>query len=126
MALTLLLSLIGCILQLLMILALTLTMPTEKHTADFPADLQDTRHEQSNKHSFTPHGLLGLMILVLYCFSYVALFVIGGVDGVRRSYTFLQFFLRFFVIAGIIKIFDAVRLGDVLLKKTHFFRHHFS
>ena len=63
--------------------------------------------------------------LVLFVAGYMALFVIGGIDGLRRGFTFWQFFLRFFTIGAVIKAFDILALDWFLLTKTHFFQHYF-
>ena len=57
--------------------------------------------------------------------GYIALFIIGGIDGMRNGFTFWQFFLRFFIVGVSVKVFDIVGLDYILLTKTHFFQHYF-
>lgn len=73
----------------------------------------------------TPWRFLGWVILVLFCLAYIGLFVIGGIDGMRRGFSFGQFFLRFFIIGAVIKAFDIIALDWFLLTKTRFFQHYF-
>ncbi|MBQ9265339.1 MAG: hypothetical protein IJ189_14195 [Clostridia bacterium] len=125
---TLLLSLVGCVLLFLCIWGVTVTMPTRLLAKNFPEDVQEKLQPRLEELDLQPMSLcriLGWVILVFYCFSYVALFVIGGIDGLHKGFSFWQFFLRFLMIGGVIKAFDIVALDYVLLTKTHFFQHYF-
>lgn len=128
MSLTILLSLSGCVLLFLGIWGVTVTMPTKLLAKNFPEDVQkrlEPRLKQWERQPISPRRILGWIILILFCLAYVGLFVIGGMDGLRRGYSFWQFFLRFFIIGAVIKAFDIICLDYVLLTKTHFFQHYF-
>ena len=102
---TVILSLAGCVLLFLGIWGVTVTLPTALLAKNFPEDVQEK--------------------LTLFVAGYLGLFVIGGIDGLRRGFTFGQFFLRFFTIGAVIKAFDILALDWFLLTKTHFFQHYF-
>ena len=128
MGLTFLLSLAGCALLFFAIWGVTVTMPTKLLAKNFPEDVQERllpRLEQWDKQPISLRRVFGWVILILFCLAYVGLFVIGGMDGLRREFTFWQFFLRFFMIGAVIKAFDIICLDYVLLTKTRFFQHYF-
>ena len=128
MTLTILLYLAGCALLFLGIWGVTVTMPTKRLAKNFPEDVQERlrpRLEAIDRRPMTPCRILGWVILILFCAAYVALFVIGGIDGIRKDFTFGQFFLRFLIIGGVIKAFDIGALDYFLLTKTHFFQRYF-
>ena len=119
---TVILSLTGCVLLFLGIWGVTVTLPTALLAKNFPKDVQEKLKPRLESLPMTPKRALGWIILVLFVAGYMALFVIGGIDGLRRGFTFGQFFLRFFTIGAVIKAFDILALDWFLLTKTHFFR----
>ncbi|MBQ7487665.1 MAG: hypothetical protein IJT77_09265 [Clostridia bacterium] len=128
MGLTLLLSLAGCVLLFGAIWGVTLTMPTKLLAKNFPQDVQEQlqpRLEQLESQPISLRRVLGWIILIFFCIAYIGLFMIGGMDGLRHGFTYGQFFLRFFIIGAVIKVFDILCLDYVLLTKTHFFQHYF-
>lgn len=128
MGLTILLSLAGCTLLFFGIWGVTVTMPTKLLAKNFPQDVLEAlrpRLAEWERQPMTPRRFLGWVILLLFCAGYIALFVIGGIDGLRRDFSFGQFFLRFIIISGVIKAFDIIALDWFLLTKTRFFRHYF-
>lgn len=127
MATTLILAAAGCVLMFLGIWGVTVTMPTKLLAKNFPADVQEIlrpRLEELDSRPMTPRRILGWIILVIFIVGYMALFIIGGVDGVKHGFAFGRFFLRFFIIGAVIKAFDIICLDYFLLTKTHFFQHY--
>ena len=122
---TVILSLAGCVLLFLGIWGVTFTLPTALLTKYFPKDVQEKLKPRLEGLPMTPKRALGWIILALFVAGYLALFIIGGIDGLKRGYTFGQFFLRFFTIGAVIKVFDIIALDWFLLTKTHFFQHYF-
>ena len=114
---TLWLSFAGCVLLFLGIWGVTVTSPTALLAKNFPEDVQEKLKPRLESLPMSPKRVLGWIIL--------ALFIIGGIDGLKRNFTFGQFFLRFFTIGAVIKAFDIVALDWFLLTKTHFFQHYF-
>ena len=125
MLLTLVLSISGCLLLFLCIWAVTVTMPTGLLVKNFPEDVQERLKPRIENLPMSPKRILGWIILILFIVGYIGLFVIEGIDGKKHGFTFLQFFLRFFVIGAVIKAFDIICLDYFLLTKTHFFQHYF-
>jgi len=122
---TLILAFAGCVLLFLGIWGVTVTMPTALLAKNFPEDVQQRLRPRLERLPMSPKRALGWVILVLFVAGYLALFVIGGTDGLKRGFTFGRFFLRFITIGGIIKAFDIIALDWFLLTKTRFFQHYF-
>lgn len=125
MRLTVLLSLAGCTLLFLGIWGVTVTMPTKLLAKNFPEDVQARLKPRIDSLPMSPRRALGWVILALFILCYLGLFVLGGIDGLRRGYSYRQFFLRFLVVGGVIKAFDIGALDYFLLTKTRFFQHYF-
>lgn len=125
MLLTLALSAAGCVLLFLGIWGVTVTMPTALLAKNFPEDVQERLRPRLERLPMSPKRVLGWIILALFVAGYLALFVIGGIDGMRCGFTFGRYFLRFFAIGAVIKAFDILALDWFLLTKTHFFQHYF-
>ena len=125
MLMTLMLSASGCLLLFLGIWGVTVTMPTALLAKNFPEDVQQRLRPRLDSLPMSPKRALGWVILALFVAGYLALFVIGGIDGLKRGFTFGQFFLRFFTIGAIVKAFDIVALDWFLLTKTRFFQRYF-
>ncbi|MBQ6520290.1 MAG: hypothetical protein IJI14_16360 [Anaerolineaceae bacterium] len=125
MGLTIILALFGCILLFLGIWGVTITMPTGLLLKNFPEDVQEKLKPRVESLPMSFKRLSGWIILILLIIGYIGIFIAGGIDGKKHGFTFWQFFLRFLMIGGIIKIFDIVCLDYFLLTKTHFFQHYF-
>ncbi len=125
MLMTLMLSASGCLLLFLGIWGVTVTMPTALLAKNFPEDVQQRLRPRLDSLPMSPKRALGWVILALFVAGYLALFVIGGIDGLKRGFTFGQFFLRFFTIGAIVKAFDIVALDWFLLTKPRFFQRYF-
>lgn len=125
MMLTLILSAAGCILLFLCIWGVTVTMPAGLLVKNLPEDVQKALQPRIDSLPMSPKRILGWIILILFLAGYIGLFVIGGMDGKKHGFTFLQFFARFFTIGTFIKAFDIICLDYFLLMKTRFFQHFF-
>ena len=122
---TVILSLAGCVLLFLGIWGVTVTLPTARLAKNFPEDVQERLRPRLESLPMSPKRMLGWIILALFVAGYLALFIIGGIDGLKRDFTFGRFFLRFLTIGVVIKAFDILALDWFLLTKTHFFQHYF-
>ena len=125
MVLTLILSLIGCISLFLTIWGVTVTLPTSLLIKNFPADVQVCLKPRLENLPMSFKRVTGWLILIAFCVLFLGLFVYGASDGIRNGYSFPQFFLSFFIIGALIKVFDIVCLDYILLTKTQFFQHYF-
>ena len=109
----------------LAIWGVTVTMPTKLLAKNFPKDVQERLQPRLDSLPMSPRRVLGWVILILLIVGYVGLFIVGGLDGLRRGYSFWALFARFLIIGGVIKAFDIIALDYFLLTKTHFFQHYF-
>ena len=115
---TAILSAAGCVLLFLGIWGVTVTLPTGLLAKNFPEDVQEKLRPRLESLPMSPKRALGWIILVLFVIGYLALFIIGGINGLKHGFTFRQFFLRFFTIGAVIKAFDIIALDWYLLTKT--------
>ncbi len=125
MLLTMALSIAGCILLFLTIRGAVVTMPTGLLIGYFPKDVQERLRPRIESLPMSFRRAAGWIILVLSAAAYIGLFIAGGIDGIRKGFSFSQFFLRFFIIGAVIKAFDIICLDYFLLTKTDFFQHYF-
>ena len=124
MGLTLILSLAGCALLILTIWIATVTMPFRALAGFFPQDVQERLKPRLDAQKMTGKRIAGMVLTVLLLLGYVLLFVTGGIDGLHHGFRFGQFFLRFFIMTAVIKLFDIVCLDYILLTKTQFCQHY--
>ena len=121
------LTLTNCVLLFLMILAATVFMPYRGLVKNFPEDVQERlipRLDEIDKKPKAPR-IIGSVIVILLCIAFMAVFVIGFVDGKNNGFSFGQQFIRSLMIAFGVKAFDIIGLDFILLTKTHFFQHFF-
>jgi hypothetical protein len=127
MAVTLLLTLCNIALLCLMILAATIFMPYRGLAKNFPKDVQEAlkpRLDEIDKQPKAPR-IFGSILIIIMCLLFVAVFIFGGIDGMKNDFTFSQFLLRFMIIAFGTKAFDIIALDYFLLTQTNFFPHFF-
>lgn len=122
---TILLSIIGCILLFLTIWGVTVTLPTPLLLRYFPKDIQEILKPGLNNRPMTFKRILGWILLIGFIGVYIGLFIYAGIDGRHHGFTFWDYFRRFFTMGAIMKVFDIVCLDYYLLTKTHFFQHYF-
>ncbi len=61
---------------------------------------------------------------LLCALGFVGVIAYGGWDGVKKDFTFGQFFVRFLVMLFGMKAFDIIALDYFLITKTQFFQHY--
>ena len=123
MLLTLLLSLVLIAALCLLILAAVGLIQDRRLFRSAPKDIQAAARDHPER--FPGARALGWKLAVISVLIMIGAFVYGGYDGVRRGFTFWQFFLRFLVMLYLWKAFDIVCLDWLLLTKTHFFQHFY-
>ena len=127
MLMTLLLTLCNIILLCLMILTATVFMPYRGLAKNFPKDVQKAlqpRLDEIDRLPKAPRIFGGILIIAMFLL-FLAVFIIGGIDGINHSFTFGQHLLRFLMIAFGVKAFDMIALDYFLLTKTNFFPRFF-
>ena len=124
---TLILMLCNIVLLCLMILTATIFMPYRGLVKNFPKDVQEAlkpRLDEIDKLPKTPR-IFGNILIIIMCLLFVAVFIIGGIEGLHHKYTYSQYLQRFLIIAFGTKAFDIIALDYFLLTKTNFFPHFF-
>lgn len=125
MFLTAVLSLAGCIAFFLLILGVTVTLPSPGLISFFPEDVQERLRPRVENKPMTFKRFMGWVILAAFCILYIGLFVYGAADGIKNGYSFWQFLLRFLIMGASIKVFDIVFFDYFILTRTRFFQHFF-
>ena len=87
MLMTLMLSAAACVLLFLGIWGVTVTMPTALLAKNFPEDVQQKLKPRLESLPMTPKRALGWIILAFFVAGYLALFIIGGINGLKRNFT---------------------------------------
>ncbi len=123
MIVTLLLSLIFIASILLMLYSAVALIQDKKLFGSAPKDIQAVI--QPKQERFKGQHILGWVLLIFSMLIIGAVFVIAVWDGIRNSFGFWQFFLRFVAVLYIYKAFDMTFLDWFLLQKTHFFQHYY-
>ena len=115
---TLILTLTMCALLFLMIWSATYFYPWTGLLRFFPKDIE----EKARLHQppFPAAPVIGWILMLLCALGFVGVIVYGGWDGVRKGFTFGQFFVRFLVMLFGMKAFDIIALDFFLITKTQF------
>ncbi len=122
MTVTILLTVIMCVLLFLMIWSAAFFLPWKKLMDFFPEDIKEKAID--HKPPFKSAPIIGWICMILCMFGFLGVIAYGGFDGVMRNYTFGQFLVRFLVILFGVKAFDVIVLDYILITKTHFFQHY--
>ena len=119
---TLILTLTMCALLFLMIWSATYFYPWTGLLRFFPKDIE----EKARLHQppFPAAPVIGWILMLLCALGFVGVIVYGSWDGVRKGFTFGQFFVRFLVMLFGMKAFDIIALDFFLITKTQFFQHY--
>ena len=125
MLLTAVLSLAGCIAFFLMILGVTVTLPSPMLISFFPEDVQERLRPRVENQPMTFKRAMGWVMLAAFCLFYIGISVYGASDGIKNGYSFWQFLLRFLIIGAAMKVFDIVFFDWFILTRTRFFQHFF-
>ena len=119
---TLILTLTMCALLFLMIWSATYFYPWTGLLRFFPKDIEEKA--RLHQPSFPAAPVIGWILMLLCALGFVGVIVYGSWDGVRKGFTFGQFFVRFLVMLFGMKAFDIIALDFFLITKTQFFQHY--
>ena len=122
---TIILTLAGMALLWLMIWSATVTMPTKLLAKNFPEDVQQALQPRLDSLPMSGKRVFGMMILIVLILGFIALFIIGGIDGMNNNFTYTDYLVRFLIMSYGVKAFDIIGLDFFLLTKTHFFQRFF-
>lgn len=119
---TLILTLTICALLFFMIWSATYFYPWTGLLRFFPKDIE----EKARLHQppFPAAPVIGGILMLLCALGFVGVIAYGGWDGVKKDFTFGQFFVRFLVMLFGMKAFDIIALDYFLITKTQFFQHY--
>ena len=122
MKVTLILTLILCLLLFLMIWSAAYFLPWKGLMDFFPEDIKAAAID--HKPPFSTAPVFGWICMVLCMLGFLGVALYGGYEGMQKGYTFVQFFLRFLIMLYGLKVFDIVCLDYFLITKTQFFQHY--
>lgn len=122
MLITIILTVIMCILLFLMIWSAVFFLPWKRLMDFFPEDIKEKAID--HKPPFRTAPVIGWICMLLCMLGFLGVIVYGGWDGIHRGYSFVQFLVRFLIILFGVKAFDIIGLDYILITKTHFFQHY--
>ena len=125
MLLTLFLAIVFCVAITIMLFAAVAFIQDKKFFSSAPKEAVEAIKPR-DKELFYGAKTIGWTLMV---FSFLLILGTGVVsiwDGFRSGFNFIQFFLRFYLIFAIYKIYDMICFDYFLLMKYHFFQFYFS
>lgn len=119
MLLTIILTLIFCIL-VTMAMAIFLVMIPKFGSTHFgaPSDIQEIVKEMPDQPKWK--NILGMVLFILIVFCVFSIFFWGARDAIRADMNFWQVFLRFTIMLEGYKLYDIVFFDYLMLTKMHF------
>lgn len=124
MLLTLFLAIVFCVAITLMMLAAVAFIRDKKMFSSAPKEFVEAI-EQRESELFYGARAIGWTLMVFSFLMIIGTFVIAVLDGVKSGYTLLQFFLRFYLILAIYKLYDMICFDYYLLIRFRFFQYYF-
>ncbi|MBO4862714.1 MAG: hypothetical protein J5535_07445 [Firmicutes bacterium] len=123
MGLTLLLALALILALCLLLYAAVVLIQDKRFFTTAPKDIQEAAVDHPER--FPGAHALGWVLAVISALLMAGAFLYGGFDGIRRGFSFWQFFLRFALMLYIWKAFDIVCLDWLLLTRSHYFQRYY-
>ena len=77
------------------------------------------------KERFKGAHTIGWIIIIFAFLMYPAAFILGGWEGVKNGFGFLQFFIRFIIMLYGMETFDIIFFDWVLLCNSNFFPRYY-
>ena len=124
MLLTIFLAIVFCVAITIMLFAAVAFIQDKKFFSSAPKEAVEAIKPR-DKELFYGAKTIGRTLMV---FSFLLILGTGVVsiwDGFRSGFNFIQFFLRFYLIFAIYKIYDMICFDYFLLMKYHFFQFYF-
>lgn len=124
MLLTIFLAIVFCVAITIMLFAAVAFIQDKKFFSSAPKEAVEAIKPR-DKELFYGAKTIGWTLMV---FSFLLILGTGVVsiwDGFRSGFNFIQFFLRFYLIFAIYKIYDMICFDYFLLMKYHFFQFYF-
>lgn len=124
MLLTVFLSLVFCAAITLMLFSAVAFIQDKKFFSSAPKEAKEVLLPR-DKELFYGARAIGWVMMVISILMILGVGVISIWDGLKNSFTFWQFFLRFVFIFTVYKIYDMVFFDYFLLMKFHFFQYYY-
>ncbi len=124
MLLTIFLAIVFCVAITVMMFAAVAFVQDKKLFSSAPREAQEAVLPR-DKELFYGARTIGWTLIVFSILLILGTGVISIWDGFRSGYTFPQFFLRFYLIFAIYKIYDMICFDYFLLMKFHFFQFYY-
>lgn len=125
MLLTIFLAIVFCVAITIMLLAVVAFIQDKRLMSSAPKEGIEALRPR-DKELFYGARTVGWTLIVFSILMILGTGVISIWDGFRSGYTFIQFFLRFYLIFAIYKIYDMICFDYFLLIKFHFFQFYYS
>lgn len=99
-------------------------MPLRALAGLFPRDVQKALKPRLDDLGNGPQGwrITGIVLLALIGVTALAVYLAGGMDGMRRGYDFWRFFLRFIMMSYGVELFRIIAIDFFLMSKSDFFQ----
>lgn len=124
MLLTIFLAIVFCVAITIMLFAAVAFIQDKKFFSSAPKEAVEAI-KQRDKELFYGAKTIGWTLMVFSLLLILGTGVVSIWDGFRSGYTFIQFFIRFYLIFAIYKIYDMICFDYFLLMKYHFFQFYF-
>ncbi|MBR3575717.1 MAG: hypothetical protein IKN97_11185 [Lachnospiraceae bacterium] len=124
MLLTIFLAIVFCVAITIMLLAVVTFIQDKRFMSSAPREALEVVRPR-DRELFYGARTIGWTLIVFSILMILGTGVISIWDGFRSGYTFIQFFLRFYSIFAIYKIYDMICFDYFLLMKFHFFQFYY-
>lgn len=124
MLLTLFLAIVFCVAITIMLFAAVAFIQDKKFFSSAPKEAVEAIKPR-DKELFYGAKTIGWTLMVFSLLLILGTGVVSIWDGLRSGFNFIQFFLRFYLIFAIYKIYDIICFDYFLLMKYHFFQFYF-
>lgn len=124
MLLTLFLSLVFCVSITILLISAVAFVQNPRFFSSAPKEAQEALLPR-DKELFYGAKTIGWSLLIMSLLMILGCGVISIWDGLRSGFTFWQFFLRFYLIFAIYKVYDMICFDYFLLMKFKFFQFYY-
>ncbi len=124
MLLTIFLAIVFCVAITIMMLAAVAFIQDKKFFSSAPKEAQEAIKERDTE-LFYGARTIGWTLMVFSFLLIAGTAAVAIWDGLRSEYVFIRFFMRFYLIFAIYKIYDMICFDYYLLMKFHFFQFYF-
>lgn len=108
---------------LLMLYSGVALIQNKKLFSSAPYDIQEAIGEHEER--FRGAHLIGWILFIVSIVLITCSLAYGAWDGIRNNFTLWDFFIRFFVMFELYKLFDMIFIDWFLLTKSNFYQHYY-